>query len=529
MLHTPVTATDSRGEARERILDERCHLSESVLWDLQRSFFECRGVDAWCSGGVPSYVTTNPYIARAYARVVAAFLRDCRPTDPTRPIYIVELGAGSGRFAFHFVRTLATIAARTALEVPFTYVMTDFTEEILSFWRSHPCLQPLVDEGLVDFARFDAAAPAPIELEHRGVVLTDAIATPIVAIANYVFDSIPAEVYTVVDGRVRQTLVTISEPTPEPEPAATDMPDQLAISLEIACPEGDAAADGPWAPLLDTYRDLPSGTTLLIPVSALGVIRHLHDLSRGRLLFLVGDRGDDGAVGVIGQEGLGLLTHGSVSLPVNYDAIARFVRNSGGTVLDTEGGHASLRVSGYVFGSADATRGAAEAFAQSIEETGPDDFYRLKTVVDQAADDLAIDQILSLLRFGDWDTKLFLTTLPSFLRSVPALAEAQHGTVYEALQHVWAHYYPLPGDVDVAFCIATLLSGIGRHRDALEFVQHSLRLHGTDPATLYLGGVCHRELGDLEAAILSFDEALTLETDHDLSGEIRTQLQACST
>jgi len=32
-------------------------LSRSILWDLQRRFFDGQGLDAWNGGGVPSYIT----------------------------------------------------------------------------------------------------------------------------------------------------------------------------------------------------------------------------------------------------------------------------------------------------------------------------------------------------------------------------------------------------------------------------------------------------------------------------------------
>jgi len=86
-------------------LELPCRLSRSVLWRLQRRFFERRGPAAWSEGVVPHHATTNPYLARAYSRIVLGFLRDWRAgLDPSQPVYLVELGAGSGRLAFHFLR-----------------------------------------------------------------------------------------------------------------------------------------------------------------------------------------------------------------------------------------------------------------------------------------------------------------------------------------------------------------------------------------------------------------------------------------
>ena len=68
------------------VFEENVSLSESVLWALQKEFYDqkgenfsdvlmlqelmgCLGMKAWGEKIVPNYITTNPYIARGYARV----------------------------------------------------------------------------------------------------------------------------------------------------------------------------------------------------------------------------------------------------------------------------------------------------------------------------------------------------------------------------------------------------------------------------------------------------------------------------
>ena len=78
------------------ILEQNQRLSTSILWDLQRRFFECEGIDAWRQGIVPQYITSNPYIAQAYVHVISGFLRDyfadSNSYHTDQPIYILELG-----------------------------------------------------------------------------------------------------------------------------------------------------------------------------------------------------------------------------------------------------------------------------------------------------------------------------------------------------------------------------------------------------------------------------------------------------
>jgi hypothetical protein len=82
-------------EAPKAIVEGARRLSESSLWRLQRRYYETAGPEAWSSATVPHYITSNPYIASAFADVILAFQRDVG-----EPITVVELGAGSGRFSY---------------------------------------------------------------------------------------------------------------------------------------------------------------------------------------------------------------------------------------------------------------------------------------------------------------------------------------------------------------------------------------------------------------------------------------------
>ena len=101
--------------------------SQSLLWDWQERYFAEKGVEAWRQGEVPHYVTSNPTMANSYAEMVFAFWRDqqrLKPQElnPDEPFYICELGAGSGRFAFHFLKRLTRLCEQTG-PAPVRFVM----------------------------------------------------------------------------------------------------------------------------------------------------------------------------------------------------------------------------------------------------------------------------------------------------------------------------------------------------------------------------------------------------------------------
>src|SRR5262245_52497006 len=84
-------------------LEQDQRLSDSLIWTLQRESYRRLGTQAWTSGQLPWYVTSNAFIARAYARMVVGWLRDllaAGAVDRGQPLYVIELASGSGHFGF---------------------------------------------------------------------------------------------------------------------------------------------------------------------------------------------------------------------------------------------------------------------------------------------------------------------------------------------------------------------------------------------------------------------------------------------
>src|SRR5919109_2113756 len=128
------------------VLEAAVPLARSMVWQLQRTFYADQGIEAWSRSKVPQSVTTSPLIARAYAHIVDGYLRDIQPSlDPREPVYILELGAGSGRFAYRFLKALPPSHHQRIV-----YVMTDASPSVIEFWRDNPRLRSFVDTGVLD-------------------------------------------------------------------------------------------------------------------------------------------------------------------------------------------------------------------------------------------------------------------------------------------------------------------------------------------------------------------------------------------
>ena len=133
-------------DGRWTVLEQDQRFSRSVLWRLQRTYYDRQGPRAWHDREVPNDATCNTYLAAAYAEVVIAYLHELVRTGKlvaTAPVHVVELGAGVGAFAAYFLRALDELRRASSLrDLDVRYVMTDFTPSNLRRWGEHPQLRP---------------------------------------------------------------------------------------------------------------------------------------------------------------------------------------------------------------------------------------------------------------------------------------------------------------------------------------------------------------------------------------------------
>jgi hypothetical protein len=509
------------------VVEPARRLSASALWSLQRRWYERFGVDAWRTSTVPYHATNNAFLAGAYAEVILGFLRDCAAAgaDPAEPVHVVELGAGCGRFGFLLLRALeARLARETRPGLPaLRYVMTDFAASNLRFVREHDALRPFVARGLLDFAIFDATTDTELRLLGAGTTIgAGALGNPVVVIANYVFDSLPQDAFAIRDGALLETVVALRSDRPaldpeDPDPfrgVVTDTSERPAPSPVYPEPELERILRG--------YAGAPGAAALLFPVAALRCLRRLSDLSGGRLLLLTADKGEVDArlARAVGKSGISV--HGSVSMPVDYHAVAEHFRHRGGRALTTSFRHTSLAVSAYVEGGHPTAHDETRiAFDRAVERAGPDDLFTLWRGIDP--DTLPPEALLALLRLAQWDLDVLLTCLPrdrTRLRDAPASTRAE---LARAAHRAWEGYYHVGEPRDAAFELGLLLITLGDVEASLAFFERSRGLYGDDPRTLWNIGLCHAVAGRADEAATHLAEAARLDPAIDVEAGLQSK------
>ncbi|MDA0181931.1 SAM-dependent methyltransferase [Solirubrobacter phytolaccae] len=455
-------------------------VSEARVWDLQRAFYD--GVTSEAFADVPHQAVDNPFVAAAYARVVVGFLRDCArgALDLTEPLYVVELGAGAGRFAHGFVRELAAWTDALPLALPpIVYVMTDLGDGTLDEWAANPAL----DDERLDFARFDVSADATLALRRRGVEL-DRLANPLVVIANYVFDSVPFDAFAVGDGELEELLLAV---------AGDDVPSMdLTWSRRAATPYGDPDLDA----LLEHYKDAFRDTVITVPRAGIECLRRLGALSGDRLLVLVGDKAHSTEASLAHRGPPELDRHGgSFSVMVNTHALGWYARRHGGEALTGGDRHVAVDVAALAFG--DPPGGFAEtrlAYADGIDRFSPQDHSFLTEGVERAAEKLGVAELVALLRLSGWDAFALLGVAGTLREQAAEADPSAQEDLREALHEIYARHFPLAGEEDLPFTIALLLAELEDYEGAVAYFERSLEQHGPDPATVRNLELCQAQL-----------------------------------
>ena len=455
----------------DHILDADQRLSQSLIWDVQRSYFLKNGMQAWQANVVPHTISSNPLLAHAYGQVVFGYLRDCLAAahtesfsyDKKQPLYIIELGAGSGRLATHFLHHfLPRLQQSSFANLPVKYVMTDFVPQILDFWRQHEHFQPWIEAGVLDFALFDVmeqqAPPTLTLLNEKRTLTPKQITNPFVLIANYFFDSIPQDSFVLEDGLLCDNLLTLTSTQPEPDLADPAIWERLELDYEaIPLAQSPYEVDS-YNEVLAWYEAYLPDTIFSFPNVGLDCLRGWQgDGANGRFLLLTADRGYTQAESLIGQPNPTPNLHGSFSLMVNYHAMSQYVRLNEGLVLQPAHYQDNLQISAYLLGQLPQEgMETAVAFQDSIGQAGPDDFYALKRAIEPHLNSFDLPQLLSYLRLSKWDADIFIDCFPALLTRVQQADPVWYADVDKLIEIIWRQYLPLEANPTLVECIKQL-------------------------------------------------------------------------
>lgn len=511
-MTTPPTSEQAESPP-EFVVEANKPFSQSLIWTLQRRYYEQQGIRAWSDGKVPFSISTNPNIARAYSRLIHAFLRDhLAELDLSEPVYLVEIGAGSGRLGFHILQQLADLWQTSPIgHVRYCYVLTDLVEANVEFWATHPKLQPFLAAGQLDRARFDAVQDTTLHLRQSGrSIQRGTLKNPLIVLANYIWDTLPQDLFFVEQEQLYEVQVALHAAQPETNLHDPELISRIEIVYDRFPTTPQFYGDERLTVLLEDYRQQMPAAVFTFPAQAIACMHALCDLADNRLLMLSADKGDhelDKLTYADGMPPIALHDNG-FSTQFNYHAIVRYFENLGGTVLTTPHSYCWLNILAVVLQPTQ-THELRLAYRDMVIDIGVDDIFAALGDMDKLPPDMM--RLLAYLRCKLYDPHAFLLIMNKLLQAIPTTRAAQIENIRQMIAGVWANYYHIGEPHNLPFYLGRMAHSIREYTTAEHLYGESLRLYGDHPRIRYNLALCRYQQGAQAEA-----RAMLAQILHDL-------------
>ena len=461
-------------ETKSKVLESNVPFEKSLIWDLNRSYYKEEGLSAWSDGVVPHNMTSNTFVGKTYAALIIGFLKDLSKTMQfNERVYIAELGSGHGRLAFHILKHLDAMIEIEPMDLPdYCYVLTDIVESNLDFFSNHHQLQTYYEKGNLDVAFYDAVDSNEMKLRNTNLTLSkDTLNYPLIILANYFFDSIPTEIYTVHNGNISIGNLTIESNFNIDEVPTKTLLKSLKTTFDYHVIDEDNLSPIIKG-LLTYYQKTLKETYLLIPSQSIQCIENLKQISKNGLMLLSIDKGISELKDLENQPEPELVSHGSFSLYVNFHAIQKYVEQNQGKSMFASFSDYSLKLACFLMGSeADNFKETNLAYDHYVNDFGPDDFNGMKKMLQRIGQELNLRELITALRMSYYDSNLFIQLLPYIKQRTQQLTIEERKRLGQTLHKIGNTYFDIKEPVDTLIEIGGLFYDLGFYKEALFYFE----------------------------------------------------------
>jgi hypothetical protein len=520
-------STIDKQNPRYEFIEVDKKLSESQLWQLQENFFEHSGLDAWPK--VPFYSTSRMPFCEAYADMVLAFMLEyAEHLDFYKPLYIIELGGGTGCFTYRFLNLLVEKKGRFPFLDPIhiRHVLTDFTPSIVDGWKSIAQLQEQVERGILDFAVFKPEADQTIRLEVEGTTLDDkSFENPVIVIANYFFDTLRHDAFRISGKELQETRISLYRDGGECNLIDPVKLEDLRIEEQFkkcnSAYYGDPKLDG----ILDYYRANLTDASVIFPIGSFRSINNILRLSKNRVVLLAADKGFTSTESrqIKGLWPQRFTAHGSISFDVNFNALERYFQALGGQAFVEGGDHFSLC---FFLGTTltNKLESLSDYFTRAIAERDlVNSYYNLEALVHQAlrleqTDGSCLPLFLSLVKTFAYEPVVFSivfhTMETKLTQELNKVDEEMRLVLVQLFKRVWQNIYFFEENFSVLDGIFRCLFAMGCVDELLKLCEKSNTIFGPLTTILDHSALCHELLGNFEQSYEFFSKSCDQMPEH---------------
>lgn len=501
------------------ILEKDCSFSKSMVWTTSRNYYIEKGVEAW-SESVPFYITSNAFIAKQYADLLLSAMQswvDANPSSEPPCFPVLEIGAGCGQLAFLIIRSLNESMQTLHLDnFSFQYIISDLSAKNLAFIAEHSLFKPFIETNQCRFSVFDLENDNSIDLlptdSHPAETLSPK--TPLLLVANYLFDSLTSDVFYVNKGQIQEAKVSLSTEKKNLNNGAPKDWEKVTLSFSKEPISGEHYDDEHFNHILNSYKDSLDSTHVIFPIGSLNALKRLKTISQQPLMVLLSDKCFNDTTEMEEQEPPELDVHGSFSTMVNLDALTQYCLS--------HDGHSIIPTPRDGLTTAILTMGINPQhfpllnynIQQHLERFNPTDFFNLYDALSDHHSKWTLEQLSGILSASNWDPGLF-SVVEERLQSVLEKNNTQVvDYVLNKLALVGDQFYPIPAAEDVYFQIASICYSLDHYETAIGYFERSLDFYPNEDEALFNLGLCYFYLDDHGNALTYVKKALAIDPNN---------------
>lgn len=486
------------------IVQKFTRFDESIIWSLLHRFYMEAGPEAWSNKIVPQRSTSNAFCADTYASIVASFFKELMAEGNSEPPIVIELGGGSGRFAWQFLNRLFNYHFSDDDPCPqFTYLLTDGSTKNIEGWKQKDRFAPLVESGVLEFAELLIEADPIIRKDGDDIKPADLADRPVIVIANYLFDSIAANMLRMRNHQIEQVFVqtesTERKFLKKPITSFESISERFQSRPIKGAPTGHAIIDR----AIENYARLQGDFHVVIPQTCLEFVEKFLERDTPMLL-LAGDLAYSDPSEFELESPLIFDTY--FAHYTNLHIFGELFKAYGGAMQSQR--HKDANFSCSLFSmpgkaeweelSLDRTRETALAL---LKDFNPYDAHEIIELIEETAEDMSIRQAMALIRFSKFDPDVAAACIPHLLFNIEqGEEEIDRAQIYESFMEAYRAYFPDGSENHFDCGIAELLLRLDYHAQALQLIDHSIREFGENAPRLFVMALALINLGDEDKA-----------------------------
>lgn len=490
-------------------------LSHSKLWEIQQNYFKTMGVKAWVEQ-VPFYISSNMFIATQYATLFISAIHDLITKEPalrSETFYFLELGAGTGKFSFCFLRALETILKTHILhDLKYCYIISDVADKNIEYCQTNTSFQPFINAGKLDFAKVDLVENKNIFLINKKINYADLNAkAPLGVVANYVFDCTKMDLFKADKTGVYEIQLGLKSRYKDFNISESKYLDDLHLEyrpnkIDPAHYYEDEILN---TLLLDVTQNVKDNEFYFsMPLGAIQFLQTLSKITHDRFLMISGDRG------VCDKQDLMATTlheliafNGCFSFFVNFYVLQKYLQKSGGDALLSEG-DVTFCVNFFAKGVAlDDLQFTTHYFKTELTQMGPKEYCDLYSLFSSNAYRFDAESLLSFLKLSQYDPDAFSVICPRLTELYSTLSPYLHREMLLAVQKTEENIYYSEIERDSFNPIAGFYIMDKQYEPAIAALKHSIEVFKKKSEAYRYLGMIYQEKQDIPQALQYFQEA----------------------